>query len=478
MKKNDYEELDDEIIDDEILDDEEIDDEFADDFEEIDDEPAPKAKKPAKAVKKAPAKKKMKKGVKVAIISSSAAAAVIAIALVAIFLVLPLFGINLIGNKKAGSLELYYNPEATYGLFFYGDNHKALNTGTTDADIDVVRAAADMSTSYFDPSKPTIIWTHGWEMTGSYGDAYLCAGADTRKVMSSYDVSYVNELKKKGYNVATFQYQGYINNANNDAANLNAIYKNTVVKVKGEKHSMSYMFASELATILGEKYEKDVTLVGHSCGAFVSTATAFMLQTFYQDGAIKNKHLVPARLILEDPYVDGTENEAFKEGQLMDGTKEEISSRTKCQVVLNMLESLGKNSNVAIDAYLGMGGASTSFVQNSKFKKDVHPEDFANALPYMTVVDMTGMKQWQGVVGNIHVLTRDWVWSSMLGNKLKDDKGNLAPSAACTNEEIISMRGNLYQQTAKGFVWGNSSLTEKLTKVTTTDGFNYAKVSS
>jgi len=478
MKKNDIEELEDEIIDDEVIDDEAIEDEF-DDFEEIDDEPVQKGKKPAKAAKKASGKKKMKKGAKVAIISSSAAVGVIAIALVVIFAILPLAGIDLLG--KAGSKGLYYKPDSTYGLFFYGDNHKVLNGGS-DADIDMVRASKDMSTSYFDPSKPTIVWTHGWEPTGSFGDAYLCAGADTRKVVTTYDVSYVEELKKKGYNVATFQFQGFANNSTNYATNLNgpnSIYKYTMVKMKGAKHSMSYMFASELATILGEKYAQDVTLVGHSCGAFVSTATAYMLQTFYQKGMISNKHLVPSRLILEDPYVDGDENTDLDEGAKMDGTDEDVVSRTKCQVVLNMIASLGKDSNTAIDVYLGMGGASSTFVQDKKFMKDadVHTEDFEKALEYCTVVDMTGMKQWQDIIGNIHVLTRDWVWASMLGDKLKDENGNLAPSAACTNEEIISMRGKLYQQSYKGFIWNKSNKTLEVIKTaTSTSTFLYAEI--
>ncbi len=471
MKKNDIEEFDDEIIDDEVIDDEVIDD----DFEEIDDEPAPKAKKPAKAAKKAPAKKKMKKGVKVAIISSSAAVGVIAIALITIFVILPLAGISLTGKKNGPTM--YYDPESTYGLFFYGDNHTMTNKGKT-SNIDMVRASTDMTTAYFDPSKPTIIWTHGWEPAGSLGDAYLCYGGDTYGAYASNDISYVSELKKKGYNVATFQYQGYHNNATNNASDLNSIYKNTVVKMKGAKYSMSYMFASELAMTLGEKYEKDITLVGHSCGAFVSTSTAYMLQYFYQQGSFKNKHLVPSRLILEDPYVDGKENDSFDDGTVMYGTGEDVKSRTKCQVVLNMLESLGKNSNTAIDVYLGMGGASTTFIQDTKFMVDAetHTEDFTKALPYMVVVDMTGMKQWKGLFG-VHVLTRDWVWSSMLNDKVKDENGNIAPSGACTNEEIISMRGKLYQQSYKGFIWVQSNKSAEVLKTaTSTSTFNYAEV--
>ena len=464
MKKKDYEEIED--LDDEIIDDDEVLDDVDEEDEFIEDEPKKPAKKTAKPVKKAPAKKKMKKGAKVAIISSSVAVGVIAIALVTIFAILPALGISLLGGTNKNAPQLFYKEDSVYGLYFYGDNHKVLNTGAKDSDIDMVRASKDLDKSYFDPDKPTIIWTHGWEMTGSFGDAYLCAGADTRKAMKNYDINYAEELKKQGYNVATFQYQGY-GTKTSFAADLSSIYKYTVYNIDKTGYSMSYMFASELATILGEKYQKDITLVGHSCGGFVSTATAYMLQYFYQEGTFKNKHLVPTRLILEDPYVDGVENKKFTDTQKMCGTKEDIKERTKCEVVLDMIASLGKNSNVAIDVYLGMAGASTTFIEGG--------DHFTEALKYCTVMDMTGMKQWQGSpVGNIHVLTRDWVWASMLGDKLTDNKGNPAPTAARTNEEIIALRGNLYQQTAKGFCWaGGTGVTEVIKNVDNTDGFYF-----
>ena len=107
MAKKDLkkEELDDEILDeeefvdedDEVIDDEEVlDDE---DFEEEDEKPSKKAKAPKKEKKG-----KMKKGTKIAIISSSVAVGVIAIALVALFVILPMLGINLFAKAKGGDL--------------------------------------------------------------------------------------------------------------------------------------------------------------------------------------------------------------------------------------------------------------------------------------------------------------------------------------------------------------------------------------
>ena len=105
MKKKDLEneELD-EIIDDEaeIIDDEAedviIDDDEIDEEEEIVDE-APKAKK-AKS-----SKKPLKKGAKIAIITSSSIVGVAAIVLVLLFAVLPALGINLLAKGQTGKIK-------------------------------------------------------------------------------------------------------------------------------------------------------------------------------------------------------------------------------------------------------------------------------------------------------------------------------------------------------------------------------------
>ena len=104
MKKN----FDDEDFEDEILDDEFIDDdveELEDDAEGLDDEIiyddedveyTPKTKKPAK--------KKMNKGAKIAIIISSTVVGVVAIVLVALLVILPLVGINIFVKSQSGNV--------------------------------------------------------------------------------------------------------------------------------------------------------------------------------------------------------------------------------------------------------------------------------------------------------------------------------------------------------------------------------------
>ena len=459
-KRDDIEELDDEILD-------EVVDEDIEDIEEIEDEPKPKSKNRIKTDKNVNVKndKKGKNKVKVAVISSSVAVGVIAIALVALFVILPALGINIFSKKAATydgptfTKEPYCDFTTSYGLYFYGDDHEPYNTDMTD--VDMVRASESLAKKYFDPSKPTIIWFHGWESTGSVGDRYLMAGADTRKVMSSYDCNYAHELKEKGYNVGTFQFQGVEDGDTNYAKSLGVIYKYVVESFNKTDYSLSFLFASEIIKVFGESYAKDITFAGHSCGGFVSTATNYMLQVFYHAGKITNKNLIAKRMIVQDPYVD-TLGDGLAANAMLMGTNELIGDRRKSAVVQDMMIKLHKFDNVAIDVYLGMSGASDEFINPDK-------SHFNEVLPHVVITDMTGLKKWQGNIGNIHVLTRDWCWRSILENKLKDQDGNLAPSGACTNEEILSMVGNLYQQ--QNAKWDFA--TESLQKVSDTSGFKF-----
>jgi len=460
----------DEIIDDELIDEDEIvDDEVVD---EIEDEPVKTTKKVSKG-KPSVKKKGLPKGAKIAIISSSSVVGVIAIALVVLLVILPLVGINIFTKKSkydgpSVTADLYYDATASYGLYFYGDNHNVTGyTSTSDIStaigtVDMVRATTSLSTKYFDPSKPTVVWFHGWESTGSVGDLYLTVGDSTHKAMPSYSISYVKELKDKGYNVATFQFQGVNAGDKNYAQVLNYIYKYTVQSFNKGDYSLAFMFASELAMVFGDDYAKDITFVGHSCGGFISTATNYMLQAFYHNGKISNKHLIASRMVIEDPYVD-TFGDSLVQGSYLMGTNEIIGDRKKCEVVQDMMISLHKTDNVAIDVYLGMAGASSTFIDPDKSHIDM-------VKSHITLTDMTGLKEWKGVLGDIHVLTRDWVWTSMFQDTLKDQDGNLAPSAACTNEQILSLCGNLYQQQNKKFNFSD----EVLKKVSDTSEFKFS----
>ncbi len=108
-KKDEIEEVEDEIIDDEILDEE------IEEVEELEDEP----ETPVKKDKKVSSKKKLSKKSKIAIISSSSFLGVVAIALITIFVILPFAGLDLFA-KKANRTHIVYS--STYSEIKLGTN--------------------------------------------------------------------------------------------------------------------------------------------------------------------------------------------------------------------------------------------------------------------------------------------------------------------------------------------------------------------
>ena len=332
--------------------------------------------------------------------------------------------------------SMHYDEDSSYGLYFYGPNHED--------DDDMVRAKdAVQDTDYFDPSKPTVIWIHGWEPDGSPSDMALTISSDAQKSGLSY-VNYAVEYRDMGYNVATFQYQKTMGcHVADDLAN---IFRSAYVNVENTGYSMAYMFASELCMTLGEDYAQDITYLGHSCGSFVSIGVNYYVKALLDNNVIANTHLLASRLLLIDPYVnelgDGIDGETiYGASAAVSEDKTLMLSKFVCDL---------SDAGVATQIYFGMGMASSGFKTVKNF----------DTLSTKTVmVNMSGLAS-GSMMGDltIHVLTRDWVLQSLLYNKLKDQNGNMGPSAALSKEEIVSLYGNKYEQVNKKVKLSTESL--------------------
>lgn len=332
--------------------------------------------------------------------------------------------------------QLYYNPESYYGLYFYGPNH-------TYEQEDMIRSSKNMSTEYFDPSKPTIIWVHGWEPTYSYTDRILSTSSDYKRIAGIDEVEmFSNQLKEK-YNVATFQYQLEVNgNGGGIGGNLFNIYRSAFINAEKTGYSMGYMFASELCMNLGGSYNQEIIYVGHSCGAFVTTAVNYYIQYFLDNKIVNNTHLLASRMALVDPYfTDGGDS---LEGKTIKFTNEKIQ-QGKTAHLISIIDSLVEKRDVAVDVYLAMKMASRGIYTSSGLTKEEYDRFAQNA----AIVKMEGLRSRYGD-NNIHVLTRDWVFLSATREKVMDDKNQAGPSLAMSTAEIKALRGVQYKQNYKG----------------------------
>ena len=91
-----------------------------------------------------------------------------------------------------GELDMSLREGTLYGLYWYGD----------DID-DCVVSKENLDVTYYDPEKPTLIYSHGWK-TESEDKEIFKTLADTYSATNgaSGRVDYVAELKTLGYNVA------------------------------------------------------------------------------------------------------------------------------------------------------------------------------------------------------------------------------------------------------------------------------------
>ena len=345
-------------------------------------------------------------------------------------------------EPKMDIVEMSYDASTKYGVYWFGDNNN-----------DYVRSSENMDTKYFDPSKPTFVFAHGWEpdsdnsSNGFFED--FITHKETVSNTGTKDVrDYAANLKAQGYNVACLSWFSY-------AKSLGSLFGYIWVKFDGG-YALSTRLAMELALVLGEEYNGDVKMVGHSYGSQLALATTYQLVKMKENEYFNNNHIIPTRMTLADPY--------FGDKTLITGwskiskdkislINENIDRRAPSALFADITEYVVNKNDIAVDMYFGMSIASTLY-----YKYDGSDKSFEKLIKYSTVVKSEGLKDRYGDL-NIHNIVRDWTLLSIVDNvKMYDQNSNLAPSGAASDNEIKSMRGKCYYQTYNGLDLSKDSL--------------------
>jgi len=327
-------------------------------------------------------------------------------------------------------VRIGYDPSTDYGVYWYADG-------------EYVRSSQNMSSEAFDAQKPTFVFAHGWEpdkensSNGLVED--LVTHKDTRDKTSTSMRNYAKELKEQGYNVALLGWFSY-------AKNLGDLFRAIWVDFdKGP--ALSVRFAQELSAVLGESYDKDVKMVGHSYGSQLAVATVYQLVNFKNNGLISNEHIIPTRVTLADPYIGSTS--LIKDWDKLEKAKisytgEKINGRLPKQLFADKVDDIVSASDIAVDIYCGMSIASTSY-----YDYDGSDESFEKLSKNCAFVKSEGLKKGYGDF-NIHNIVRDWVLISIVDEiVMSDQNDDVAPSGAASDEEIKSMRGKCYYQESR-----------------------------
>lgn len=332
--------------------------------------------------------------------------------------------------QNNGPVPMAFDAKSKYGIYWIGEDSG-----------DYVRSSKDMDVKYFDPSKPTFVFAHGWEpdkanSTDGLFEDFVTHKETVSKTGTDDIRDYAAQLKEKGYNVALLSWFSY-------ARDLSRLFKSIWISFE-DGYALSTRFAMELAIVLGEDYKSDVKMVGHSYGSQMALATTYQLIEFQKRGMIVNDNIIPTRLTLADPYfgdkalIAGWDNLAKKSISLIG---EKLKARTPAKLFADVLESVVDKKDVVADMYFGMSMASTMY-----YKYDGSDANFEKLSANCAIVNCKGLRDKYGDT-NIHNVVRDWTLLSIVDDVTFAD----APSGAASDVQIKAMRGKCYNQTYKGF---------------------------
>lgn len=324
------------------------------------------------------------------------------------------------------------------GLYFFGDTYD-----------DYVRYSHEMAGKYFDKTKPTMFYFHGWA-TQEKQEGEIYAALHTNGPASNAGaryIDYVEEFKQRGYNVCALDYCKY-------AMNLIKLADYIWASLDGG-HSVACRFAKEIADCF-QDYDQELRFFGHSYGAHSSVATAYLLYKM-RDCGIVDGDCLPKRITLADPYIGDFTlmvDDAFLSATI-DNVNEPVGGRTQTQVFADAIEYL-HGKGVVIDAYCAMPLAFDTYMTDDEEK---HNELKAKLHRNGVWTVLEGCQEAFGTVGDIHVIAEDWMFHSYFA-PVKTYGDGFMPTAALSNEEMAKLIGRTYKSTYVGFDVENDMLVE------------------
>ena len=187
-------------------------------------------------------------------------------------------------DEERTPVNFTLDPDRDYGLYWYDVNGGRM------------LSQEDMPLSYYDPSKPTVIYSHGWKVDLAPEELVTQQSTIDATEGLSGDRDYAEELKKAGYNVGYFDWHLYAADLGSlqneiwtvyeegvsDAPDEGSNYEAAVAALDGK--SFAGEFAREVAVVMKDAKNDDLYFIGHSFGGQMVTAAAYTLSKMYDAG--------------------------------------------------------------------------------------------------------------------------------------------------------------------------------------------------
>ena len=348
-------------------------------------------------------------------------------------------------------VDMSLRSDTLYGLYWYGES----------AD-DSMKSQENMPTEYYDPEKPTLIYSHGWKPAGETVETMITLEKTVSKTNgASGNIDYVEKLKALGYNVAFWNWHEYAQNLDNlhneiwtvkTVAEVSGKDDNYVAAVEAlDGRTFAGEFARSVCAVMKDATDQEVIFVGHSFGGEMVTAAAYTLYKLAESGVIANKNILPDRISLADPYIPS----ASLNGE-MDITGEDVTGYV-AEAFADALEFINSKGGV-IDLNGAMNGLTYNgylAIKEAEVKESIDAKIKANTV-YVIQKALTSA---YGPVGDVHNVSRDYILTSFIEGK----KGNMeacVPRVSMTADELREYVGRQFELAGKGFPLADAVMTE------------------
>jgi pimeloyl-ACP methyl ester carboxylesterase len=169
----------------------------------------------------------------------------------------------------------------------------------------MVRADEGSSNPHYDPSRPTLIYVHGWQMTSIYSGFY----ESSLRLVLGQNVDLAEPWLRRGWNVGFFLWTEFADDYL-VSAEQKIWSSSTMSWLDSYGYRHPFDMGKSTGDILYDAYTKamqnhapgtEIRILGHSLGTQLATNLAHRLSEGNLAGMVPDA-LVPKRVILLDPY--------------------------------------------------------------------------------------------------------------------------------------------------------------------------------
>ncbi len=361
--------------------------------------------------------------------------------------------LTVFASCKDASLDMSLREDTKYGLYWYGEN----------AD-DSMKSQENMPVEYYDPGKPTVLYSHGWKTSGEDKETFKTVSSTYEKTNgASGNYDYAKELKDLGYNVAFFDWYEYAHSLDDLQNEIWVVKSESSIDKKDGNYYEAVKaldgrsFAGEIVrslyAVMKDATDREVVFIGHSFGGQMVTAVAYTMYKLADQGVITNKYMLPDRISLADPYIPGT----AVSGE-MDLIGETVTSQPTAQKTSDAFEYLNSKGAVIDLNGAWKGWTYDGYKMLSKIDDEALIAQIETKIKANTVYVIQNALLSYGST-NVHVISRDYVLTSFIEGK----KGNMdacVPRVSMTAEELREYVGRQFELAGKGFLIADATMTE------------------